>query len=73
MIDLGKEKVPVSCPSCKRKHSATLNDVSRGKVIKCSCGTNIQLSDQSGSVKRGVSDINKAFKKLDETFKKFGK
>jgi hypothetical protein len=72
MLDLGKEKVPVNCPSCNRRHSATLNDVGRGRVIRCGCGTNIQLKDSDGSVKRGVNDINRAFKKLDDTFKKLG-
>ena len=70
MLDLGKEKVPVKCPSCNRRHTATLNDVGRSRVITCGCGTNIQLRDGGGSVKIGVTNINRALKRLDDTIKK---
>lgn len=72
MLDLGKEKVPVNCPSCNRRHSATLNDVGCGRIIRCGCGTNIQLKDSGGSVRRGVNDVNKAMKDLENSFKKLG-
>ena len=72
-MDLGKEKIELCCPSCKRKHNATLSDVSRARIIKCACGTNIQLKDDRGSVKKGINDINKAFKDLEKTFKNFGR
>lgn len=53
-------------------HTATLNDAIKRKIIKCSCGSNIQLQDGNGSVKKSVTDINKAFKDLDNTFRKLG-
>lgn len=73
MFDLGKEKVTVNCPSCNRKHTATFNDVSRNRTVRCGCGANLKLTDSGGSVKKGVSNINKAFKDLENTFKKLGK
>lgn len=72
MFDLSKEKIDVKC-NCGRKHIATLQDAINRKVIRCSCGTNIHLNDNKGSVKRGVTDINKAFKDLENTLKKFGR
>lgn len=72
MFDLSKEKIDVKC-SCGRKHVATLENAINRKVIRCSCGTNIQLSDNNGSVKKSVSDINKAFKDLENTFKRLGR
>lgn len=72
-MDLGKQKIQVDCPTCRRKHNATFNDVGKQKVIHCYCGTNIQLRDDKGSVKRSVNDINKAFKELEKTLKNFGK
>jgi len=72
MFDLGKHKIEIKCPSCNRGHSATLNEVGK-KTIKCGCGANIQLQDSNNSVRNGVSDINKGFKKLEDTLKKFGK
>ena len=72
MVDLGKEKVEVQC-NCGRKHSATFQDAINHKVIRCSCGDNIQLNDKDGSVRKSVTDINKAFKGLDNAFKNFGR
>lgn len=72
MFDLSKEKIDVKC-ECGRKHIATLQDAINKKVIRCSCGTNIQLDDNNGSVKKGVTDMNKAFRDLENTFKNFGR
>lgn len=73
MFDLSKQKIDVPCPTCKRKHVATIKDVMNKKVIHCSCDTNIQLTDSNGSVKKSVNDINSSFKKLNDTMKKFGR
>jgi hypothetical protein len=72
MFDLSKEKIDVKC-DCGRKHVATLQDAINRKVIGCSCGTNIQLNDDKGSVKKGVSDINNAFRDLENTIKRLGR
>ena len=72
MLDLSKEKIEVKC-NCGRKHNATFQDVINRKRITCLCGDTIQLTDQDGSVKKGVTDINKAFKGLDDAFKRFGR
>lgn len=72
MFDLSKEKIDVKC-DCGRKHIVTLQDAINRKVIKCSCGTNIQLNDSNGSVKKSVTDINKAFRDLENTFKQLGR
>jgi len=71
MFDLSKEKITVKC-DCGRSHTATLQDTINRKIIRCPCGTNIQLKDGDGSVSTGVTDINKAFKDLDDAFKKIG-
>lgn len=71
MFDLSKEKVTTRCPNCNRKHQVTLQQVSNGATIRCSCNTNIKLNDRDGSVKRSVKDINNSFKKLEDTFKNF--
>lgn len=72
MFDLSKEKIEVKC-NCGRLHKPTLQDVANGKTLRCSCGTNINLKDDRGSVKKGVADINKAFKDLENAFKKIGR
>ena len=71
MIDISRQNVELKC-ECGRKHSATFQDVINHKVIACSCGTKIQLQD-NGSVRKSVTDINKAFRGLDNAFKKFGR
>ncbi len=72
MIDLSKEKISVKC-TCGRNHIVTLQDTIDQRTINCSCGTAIKLSDKTGSVKKGVADMNKAFKDLGNSFKKLGK
>lgn len=72
MFDLSNEKIEIKC-DCGRKHVATLKDAMNRKVIRCSCGSNIQLNDNNGSVKKSITDINKAFRSLENTFKKIGK
>lgn len=72
MLDISKQKVDVTC-SCRKKHHATFQDVINRKAIKCSCGATIQLKDGNRSVGKSVSNINKAFKDLESTFKKLGK
>lgn len=73
MFDLSKQKITVTCTNCKRTHSATLNDVIKNRVIDCACGTNIRLEESNGSVSKGVKDVNKSFKDLENTIKKIGK
>jgi transcription elongation factor Elf1 len=73
MFDLGKEKITIECPSCNRKHQATLQQVSNRATIHCSCGTNIKLEDKGGSTRRGIQSINDSMKKVNDAFKKLGK
>lgn len=71
MYDLSKQKTTVACPKCKRVHSATFQDVIIRKTFKCQCGATLNLEDKNGSVKKAVNDINKEFKNLENTLKKF--
>ena len=73
MIDISKEKISVNCPDCKRLIRVTIAQISKQESINCSCGQTIQLVDESGSNKKTVKDINKAFKDFERTLKKFGK
>ena len=68
MFDLGKEQIEVEC-DCGVTHTANFQDAIDKKIIRCRCGTNIQLNDDNGSVSRSVSELNKAFKDLDDTLK----
>jgi methionine synthase I (cobalamin-dependent) len=73
MFDLGKQTIAINCPTCNKKHTVTLNKVSSNSTINCSCRTNISLKDSNGKVKRTVSDINKEFKKFEDTLKKLAR
>lgn len=74
MFDLGKQKIQHDCPKCGRKITFNVNQVSRQEVVKChSCNTEIQLNDKGGSTRKSVRDINKSFKDLERTLKRFGK
>ncbi len=73
IIDISKEKVSISCPDCKRSIKVTIAQISKQESVHCTCGQNIQLVDNKGSNKKAINDINKSFKDLERTFKKFGK
>jgi len=72
-MDIGKTKTDISCPVCKRKKSVSLDDISKGRTVKCICGQMIKLVDQGHSMQRGVKDLNNAFSKLEKSFKRFSK
>lgn len=69
MFDLSKEKINVKC-DCGKSHIVSFNQVANNKVIKCSCGKNIQLKDSKGSVKKGIDKMNNAVKDLENAFKR---
>lgn len=73
MIDISKESVKLDCPECKRSMSVTIKQVADEALIKCNCGQEIQLKDSNGTNKKAIRDINKSFKDLENTLKKFGK
>ncbi len=73
MLDISKRKIDISCENCNRNIRISLQQVANEEVITCGCGTRIQLQDSKGSAKKGIRDINKAFKNLENTLKSFGK
>jgi len=72
MIDISKQKVSINCPECKRSNTVSLKQVADEVTVKCNCGQGIKLSDNNGSVKKSIRDINKSFKDLENTFKNLG-
>ena len=74
MFNISQQKIDLNCPECGSKNEVTLKQVENQEIIKCSgCKKDITLTDEDGSVKRAVADINKAAKSLENTIKKFGK
>lgn len=73
MIDISTTKVDVPCPKCKSKNSLTLNQIQQQQTIICSgCKTKITLVDKSSSTKKAIQNVNKSFRELSDTIKKFG-
>jgi hypothetical protein len=73
MIDISKQTVSISCPECKRSVTVSLKQVVDEVTVKCNCGQGIKLTDNNGSAKKSIRDINKSFQDLENTFKNFGK
>lgn len=73
MIDISKHSVTLNCPECKRSISVSIKQIAQEASIKCTCGKNIQLRDKDGSAKKSIHDVNKSFKKLEDTLKRIGK
>jgi transcription elongation factor Elf1 len=71
MFDLSKEKIDFNCPECGRKNVVGLSQVADQATINCpGCLNQITLKDNNGSTRKGISDINNAFKGLDNALKK---
>jgi len=72
MIDLSKEKIKIDCPKCKRSITVSIKQIADEALVKCSCGREIQLIDDNRTNKKAIKDVNKAFKDLENVFKKLG-
>ena len=73
MIDISKQKIDITCESCNRGISISLEKVANEETITCRCGIKIKLQDGNGKSKKAIRDINKSFRDLDKTLKTFGK
>ena len=69
MFKINDQKGALSCPRCGRRHQIKLGDFNRLRSIKCSCDDSMAMSDPKGELKK----LDNAFKKLEQTFKKFGR
>jgi len=73
MIDVSKQNISINCPACKRSIIISLKQVADVVSVKCSCGQGVKLTDNNGSAKKSIRDINKSFQDLENAFKNFGK
>lgn len=74
MFDLSKQKIDFPCPSCQRKLKVTLQQVAKQQSVTClSCAETIQLQDKNRSASQSIRNVNKSFRSLEKTLKKFGK
>ena len=73
MIDISKQTVSINCPECKRSITISLKQVADEVTVKCNCGQGIKLTDNNGSAKKSIRDLNKSFNDLENTFKNFGR
>jgi hypothetical protein len=69
MFKINDQKGALSCPRCGRRHQIKLGDFNRARIIECPCGDSLMMNDPKGDLKK----IDNALKKLDQTFKKFGR
>ena len=51
----------------------SLKQVADEVTVECNCGQGIKLTDNNGSAKKSIRDLNKSFKDLENTFKNFGR
>ena len=72
MIDISKQTVSINCPECKRSITVSLKQVADEVTVKCNCGQGIKLTDNNGSAKKSIRDLNKSFKDLENTFTRPG-
>lgn len=74
MIDIGKRKISLKCPSCDFNNHVTLDDVSKGKSIICNgCLKTIKLVDNEGSTKKFIKTIKQTTNDLSNNLRKLSK
>jgi len=73
MMNFNSQKIEINCPECNRSISVTLQQIANQATVKCMCSQFIQLQDKNGSFKKGVNDMNKSMKDLENAFKKLGR
>ena len=71
MIDISKQTISINCPECKRSITVSLKQVADEVTVRRNCGQGIKLTDNNGSAKKSIRDINKSFKDLENTFNNF--
>ncbi len=72
-FDLANQKTYIPCPACKRQVTITLQQAAGGQTVHCTCGQPIKLVDDKGSTRKGIQDVKKSMKGLENAFKKLGK
>lgn len=70
MLNLSSMKIDFNCPGCSFKNEVSLKQVKNEDSILCrGCKQSIKLENKDNGLKR----LDKSFRDLEKTFKKFGK
>jgi predicted RNA-binding Zn-ribbon protein involved in translation (DUF1610 family) len=72
-MDIRNTSVDMKCPKCGKPFKVKVRQIEKEETVNCSCGQEIEIKDDNGSMKKASKDINKSFKELEKTFKKLGK
>ena len=73
MYEFSKHTVPAECTTCGTVHKRTLAEVAAEQTFYCSCGTQIQLKDNTGSVAQSIAKVEEGFKILNESLRRLNR
>lgn len=62
---MNSERIDVECPECDRPFKVTMQDVIRGRSVRCPSGHSFQLEDEGGEIakmERELRNIDKDFR-----------
>lgn len=69
MIDLGKQKIEITCPKCNFANPVSLKQIQIRDVIICrGCKSNIQLHDYLNTVKKTLKTFRREMGALMNAF-----
>lgn len=66
------DDLDIDCPECGGKVRFSLQDVARGRTVRCSRGHSVTLKDEGGGAAKAdksLKDLDKALKGLNRKFK----
>lgn len=69
MVNLELSEEP--CPDCGAKVRVKLEDLAKGKTVRCPRGHSIRLQDVGGGarkVQKSLDDLEKSLRKIDKSF-----
>lgn len=73
MLDIDSHKLDFQCPSCHFFNAVTLKQVRLRDVLICrGCNSNIQLDDFMNEYRKGLREIRRAMRSLEQTVRSFG-
>ena len=70
-MNLDDQKIDITCPSCRRKHSETIRKLKTNPKLTCRCGFVIAVDGKD--LASGMKQIEKSLADLDRAFRRLGK
>jgi DNA-directed RNA polymerase subunit RPC12/RpoP len=63
----------VECPECQNKIKLAVGKIRANPVVQCANGHKVQIKADTSDLDKGVGEVNKAIKGLEDTIRNIGR